>query len=68
MFTDVSKNVSVDDIPPEEAIRDLCTKNGVLHEIACAYFMQGLEALKTPYNPHDADIPEPTQPDPEARH
>ena len=68
MFTDVSKNVVVDDIPPEDAIRDLCTTNGVLHEIACAYFMQGLEALKTPFNPDDSNIPEPTQPDPEAIH
>ena len=68
MFTDVSKNVVVDDIPAEDAIRDLCTTNGVLHEIACAYFMQGLEALKTPFNPDDSNIPEPTQPDPEAIH
>ena len=68
MFTDVSKNVVVEDIPPEDAIRDLCTTNGVLHEIACAYFMQGLEALKTPFNPDDSNIPEPTQPDPEAIH
>ena len=68
MFTDVSKNVVVDDIPPEDAITDLCTQNGVLHEIACAYFMQGLEALKTPFNPDDSNIPEPTQPDPEAIH
>ncbi len=68
MFTDVNKNVVVDDIPAEDAIRDLCTTNGVLHEIACAYFMQGLEALKTPFNPDDSNIPEPTQPDPEAIH
>ena len=68
MFTDVNKNVVVDDIPAEDAICDLCTTNGVLHEIACAYFMQGLEALKTPFNPDDSNIPEPTQPDPEAIH
>ena len=53
------------DVPAEEAITNLCTQNGVLHEIACAYFMQGLEALKTPFNPDDADTPEPNQRAPE---
>ena len=67
MFTDVSKNVVVDDIPAEDAIRDLCTQNGVLHKTAQGYFMQGLEALKTPYMEDDTP-PAPTQPDPEAIH
>ena len=49
------------DVPAEEAITQLCTQNGVLHEIARAHFMQGLEALKTPFNPDDADTPAPTQ-------
>ena len=66
MFTDVSKNVVVDDIPVEDAITDLCTQNGVVHEIARRLFMQGLEALKTPFNPDTP--PAPTQPDPEAIH
>ncbi len=39
------------DVPAEEAITNLCTQNGVLHEIARAHFMQGLEALNTPYCP-----------------
>ena len=50
------------DIPAEDAITELCTQAGVVHEIARALFMQGLEALKTPYVP-DA-LPEPTQPEP----
>ena len=54
------------DVPAEEAITNLCTQNGVLHEIACAYFMQGLEALKTPFNPDDVDTPAPTQKAPHA--
>ncbi len=63
MFTDVSKNVVVDDIPPEDAITDLCTQNGIVHETARVLFMQGLEALKTPYHPDDEDPtpPAPTQ-------
>ena len=66
MFTDVSKNVVVDDIPPEDAITDLCTQNGIVHETARVLFMQGLEALKTPYLPDDEDPtpPAPTQPAP----
>ncbi len=66
MFTDVSKNVVVDDVPPEDAITDLCTQNHVIHETARALFMQGLEALKTPYHPDDEDPtpPAPTQPAP----
>ena len=66
MFTDVSKNVVVDDIPPEDAITDLCTQNGIVHETARVLFMQGLEALKTPYHPDDEDPtpPAPTQPAP----
>ena len=66
MFTDVSKNVYVEDIPADEAITNLCTQNGVVHEIARRLFMQGLEALKTPFNPDTP--PAPTQPAPEAIH
>jgi len=66
MFTDVNKNVDVVDISAEDAITDLCTQNGVVHEIARRLFMQGLEALKTPFNPDTP--PAPTQPDPEAIH
>ncbi len=65
MFTDVNKNVVVDDMPPEDAITDLCTQNGVIHETARRHFMQGLEALRTPFNPDDADTPAPTQSAPE---
>ena len=66
MFTDVNKNVGVDDIPPEEAIRDLCTTNGVLNVPAHDLFMQGLEALKKPMPPRNEDPtqPAPTQPAP----
>ena len=66
MFTDVSKNVVVDDIPPEDAITDLCTQNGIVHETARVLFMQGLEALNTPYHPDDEEPtpPAPTQPAP----
>ncbi len=66
MFTDVSKNVVVDDISPEDAITSLCTQNGVIHETARSLFMQGLEALKTPYHPDDEEPtpPAPTQPAP----
>ncbi len=61
MFTDVSKNVVVDDIPPEDAITELCTQNGIVHETARVLFMQGLEALNTPYNPDNTDMPTPNQ-------
>ena len=46
------------DIPAEQAITNLCTQNGVVHETARAHFMKGLEALNLPYTP---DLPEPTQ-------
>lgn len=65
MFTDVSKNVVVADVPADEAITNLCTQNGVVHETARAHFMRGLEALKTPYLPEDTDTPVPTQDAPE---
>ena len=70
MFTDGNKNVDVVDISAEDAITDLCTQNGIVHETARVLFMQGLEALKTPYLPDDEDPtpPAPTQPDPEAIH
>ena len=49
------------DVPAEDAITDLCTQNGVIHETARALFMRGLEALKTPFSPSDTDMPKPTQ-------
>ena len=66
MFTDVNKNIDVPDIPVEDAVTEMCTKNGVVHEIARALIMQGVEALKTPYHPDDEDPtpPAPTQPAP----
>ncbi len=67
MFTDVSKNVGVPEIPVEDAVREMCTRNGVVHETARALIMQGVEALKTPYV-EDYTPPAPTQPDPEAIH
>ncbi|MEE8152485.1 MAG: terminase small subunit [candidate division NC10 bacterium] len=65
MFTDVNKNVAVDDIPAEEALRDLCTKNGVLNAPALKAGMEMLRLLKAPMPPRNE---EPTQPDPEAIH
>ena len=49
------------DVPAEDAITDLCTQNGVVHEIARALFMRGLKALNTPFSPSDDDMPKPTQ-------
>lgn len=46
------------DVPAEDAITELCTQAGVVHETARALFMQGLDALKLPYSP---GVPEPTQ-------
>ena len=66
MFTDVNKNVDVVDIPVEDAITELCTQNGVVHESARRIFMHGLQVLKTPFNPDTP--PAPTQPNPEAIH
>ncbi len=66
MFTDVNKNVDVVDIPVEDAITELCTQNGVVHETARRIFMHGLQVLKTPFNPDTP--PAPTQPNPEAIH
>ncbi len=70
MFTDVNKNIDLPDIPPEDAIKELCTQNGVVHETARRHFMQGLEALNKPMPPRNEDpTPQaPTQPDPEAIH
>ena len=66
MFTDVNKNVDVVDIPVEDAVTEMCTQNGVVHETARALIMRGVEALKTPYHPDDEDPtpPAPTQPAP----
>ena len=50
------------DVPAEDAITELCTQAGVVHETARALFMKGLEALNTPYIP---DVPpKPTSPAP----
>ncbi len=46
---DKHQNVTPD-IPAEEAITNLCTQNGVINKTAHALFIQGLEALKTPYS------------------
>ena len=53
------------DVPVEDAIKDLCTQNGVVHETARRIFMHGLEVLKTPYHPDDTDTPTPNQCAPE---
>ena len=53
------------DIPAEDAITDLCTQNGVIHETARVHFLKGLKALNTPYQPDDTPQPEPNQPAPE---
>ena len=53
------------DVPVEEAITDLCTQNGVVHETARRIFMHGLEVLNTPYHPDDTDTPTPNQCAPE---
>ena len=45
------------DVPVEDAIKDLCTQNGVVHETARRIFMHGLEVLNTPYHPDDTDTP-----------
>ena len=70
MFTDVSKNVTPQQVSAEEGITNLCTQNGVVHETARRIFMHGLEVLKTPYNPDDEEPTNqtPTQPAPEAIH
>ena len=65
MFTDVNKNVGLDDIPAEEAIRDLCTKNGVLNVPAHDLGMEMLRLLGDHVPSHNADRPPaPTQPAP----
>ena len=65
MFTDVSKNVEPD-IPAEDAIRDLCTTNGVLNVPAQKAGMEMLRLLKAPIPPRDENPapPAPTQPAP----
>ncbi len=40
----------IPDIPVDEAITELCTQNGIVHETARRIFMHGLEVLKTPYH------------------
>ena len=45
------------DVPAEDAIKDLCTQSGVVHETARRIFMHGLEVLKTPYRPDDVEPP-----------
>jgi hypothetical protein len=51
------------DVPAEDAITELCTQAGVVHETARAHFMRGLEALKTPYTPMPVPAPTQTAPD-----
>jgi len=53
------------DVPVEDAVKDLCTQNGVVHETARRIFMHGLEVLNTPYHPDDTDTPTPNQCAPE---
>ena len=53
------------DVPAEDAIKTLCTQNGVVHETARRIFMHGLEVLNTPYHPDDTDTPTPNQCAPE---
>ncbi len=69
-FIDVNKNIDVPDIPVEDAVTEMCTRNGVVHETARALIMQGVEALKTPYHPDDEEPtqPAPTQPAPRMVH
>ena len=61
MFTDVSKNVVVDDMTPEESMRDLCTENGVLNVPAHKVGIELLRLLRVPKWKRDQ---EPTQPAP----
>ena len=50
------------DVPAEDAITELCTQAGVIHETARRIFMHALEVLNTPYIP---DVPpKPTSPAP----
>ena len=65
MFTDVSKNVEPD-VPAEDAIRDLCTTNGVLNVPAQKAGMEMLRLLEAPIPPRDETPtpPTPTQPAP----
>ena len=65
MFTDVNKNIDVPDVPAEEALKDMCTKNGVLNVPAYKAGMEMLRLLKVHMPPRNE---EPTEPDPEAIH
>ncbi len=61
MFTDVSKNVVVDDMPPEDAITELCTQNGILNTPAHKAGMKMVRLLRAPAPPPEK---QPTQPAP----
>jgi hypothetical protein len=65
MFTDVNKNVGVDDRTPEEIIRESSVVNGILNERALAAGLEWLRLLRAPVPPRNED---PTPPAPEAIH
>lgn len=61
MFTDVNKNVVVDDMPAHEGITEMCTTNYVLNTQAQWHGMEMLRLLGDHIPSHNADCP-PTQP------
>ncbi len=46
LFIDVNRQADSEDPTPEEAIRDVCTVNGVLCEVCHGYGMKMLEAIR----------------------
>jgi hypothetical protein len=65
MFTDVSKNVVVDDVPAHEGITEMCTTNYVLNTQAQWHGLEMLRLLGDHVPSHNADRPPaPTQPAP----
>ncbi len=65
MFTDVSKNVVVDDAPAHEQITEMCTPNGIFNAPAQWHGLEMLRLLGDRVPSHNADRPPaPTQPAP----
>ncbi len=46
LFIDVNRQADSEDLPPDDALRQLCTVNGALCDVAHGYGMKMLEALR----------------------
>ena len=62
LFTDVHKQADSEDLSPEDGLRQLCTVNGVLCEVAHGYGMKMLEAIRKAQGSPPRPVPESGKP------